>query len=91
MQFRAIPLTLESQIMTNQIARRMAQRAVVKYGSVAAFLGAMGVNAHAALPAEVTTAISTAGADMVAAITAIIVAFVAFWGLKKLASKFGWA
>lgn len=47
--------------------------------------------AHAALPAEVTTAITTAGADMVAAITAIIVAFVAFWGLKKLASKFGWA
>jgi hypothetical protein len=46
--------------------------------------------AHAALPADVTTAITTAGADMVAAITAIIVAFVAFWGLKKLGSKLGW-
>ena len=51
----------------------------------------MGVNAHAALPVEVTDAITTAGNDMVAAITAIIVAFVAFWGLKKLATKFGWA
>ncbi len=77
--------------MTNQIARRLAQRAAVKYGSVAAVLSAMGVNAHAALPVEVTDAITTAGNDMVAAITAIIVAFVAFWGLKKLATKFGWA
>jgi acyl-CoA reductase-like NAD-dependent aldehyde dehydrogenase len=46
--------------------------------------------AQAALPAAVTDSITTAGEDMVAAITAIIVAFVAFWGLKKLASKFGW-
>jgi hypothetical protein len=59
-------------------------------GISAAVLASMG-SAHAALPTEVTTAITTAGADMVAAITAIIVAFVAFWGLKKLASKFGWA
>lgn len=55
----------------------------------AAVLASMG-SAHAALPTEVTTAITTAGADMVAAVTAIIIAFVAFWGLKKLASKFGW-
>jgi len=46
--------------------------------------------AHAALPTEVTTAITTAGADMVTAVTAIIVAFVAFWGLKKLGAKLGW-
>lgn len=59
-------------------------------GIPAAVLASMG-SAHAALPTEVTTAITTAGADMVAAITAIIIAFVAFWGLKKLASKFGWA
>ncbi|MBA4254298.1 MAG: hypothetical protein C0445_00295 [Polaromonas sp.] len=76
--------------MTNQIVRRIAQRAAVKYGSVAAFLGALGVNAHAALPTGVTTAIEAAGTDMVTAITAIIVAFVAFWGLKKLGSKLGW-
>lgn len=46
--------------------------------------------AFAALPTEVTTAIDTAGTDMVTAITAIIVAFVAFWGLKKLGAKLGW-
>ncbi len=51
----------------------------------------LGSAAHAAVPAAVTTAITEAGADMVTTITAVIVAFVAFWGLKKLASKFGWA
>jgi Inovirus Coat protein B len=66
----------------NKFARR-----VLPLGVVLASIG----QAHAALPPEVLTAISTAGTDMVAAITAIIVAFVAFWGLKKLASKFGWA
>jgi Inovirus Coat protein B len=66
----------------NKFARR-----VLPLGVVLASIN----SAHAALPAEVTTAITTAGADMVAAITAIIIAFVAFWGLKKLASKFGWA
>ena len=55
----------------------------------AVVLATMG-SAHAALPTEVTAAITTAGTDMVAAVTAIIIAFVAFWGLKKLASKFGW-
>lgn len=58
-----------------------------KVAAVAAFVGA---NAHAALPTGVTTAITDAGADMVTAVTAIIVAFVAFWGLKKLGSKLGW-
>jgi len=46
---------------------------------------------HAALPAGVETAITTAGADMVLAITAVITAFIAFWGLRKLASKLGWS
>ena len=50
----------------------------------------LGASAHAALPAAVTTAISDAGTDMTTAVTAIITAFVVFWGLKKLASKFGW-
>ena len=44
----------------------------------------------AEVPAGVTTAITSAGEDMVTTITAVIVAFVAFWGLRKLASKFGW-
>lgn len=50
----------------------------------------VGGQAHAALPTGVTDAITAAGADMVTAVTAIIVAFVAFWGLKKLGSKLGW-
>lgn len=50
----------------------------------------LGASAHAALPEAVTTAIAAAGTDMTTAITNIITAFVVFWGLKKLASKFGW-
>lgn len=46
--------------------------------------------ASAALPTEVTTAITAAGADLVTAATAVIVAMVAFWGLKKLGAKMGW-
>ena len=67
--------------MRKQVAARLAL--------IPAFFLATGA-ANAALPPEVTTAINTAGTDMVAAVTAIIVAFVAFWGLKKLGSKLGW-
>lgn len=76
--------------MTNFVAQKLAQRAVARGLTVAGLLATLGMSAHAALPAAVETAITTAGADMVAAITAIIVAFVAFWGLKKLGSKLGW-
>lgn len=51
-------------------------------------LGAAAANAE--VPAAVTTAITGAGADMVTTVTAVIVAFVAFWGLRKLGQKFGW-
>lgn len=67
---------------------RLARDNAVRMGTAVALVGA--TSAHAALPTEVTTAITTAGADMVSAVTAIIIAFVAFWGLKKLAGKFGW-
>lgn len=53
-------------------------------------LGFGSTYALAEVPAAVTTAITGTGADMVTVITAVIVAFVAFWGLKKLASKMGW-
>lgn len=76
--------------MTNFLAQQAAKRAVARGVTVAGLLSALGMSAHAALPAAVETAIATAGADMVTAITAIIVAFVAFWGLKKLGSKLGW-
>lgn len=52
---------------------------------------ASGISAHAALPDGVTAAITSAGGDMVLAITAIIAAIVPFWGLRKLASKLGWS
>ena len=65
----------------------MLKKLYFVFALVAAFFAS---TSHAALPTTVTTAISTAGTDMVSAITAIIVAFVAFWGLKKLGSKLGW-
>lgn len=46
--------------------------------------------AHAALPTDVATVIDTAKADMLSAIGMVMVAMVAVWGLKKLASKMGW-
>lgn len=75
---------------TQILAARLARSAVARGATVASVLATLGMSAHAALPAAVTTAISDAGTDMVTAVTAIITAFVAFWGLKKLASKFGW-
>ncbi|PJI98092.1 hypothetical protein CLU85_2897 [Acidovorax sp. 69] len=71
-------------------AKKIARRLVARGATAAGVLSMLGMSAHAALPAGVTTAISDAGTDMTTAITAIITAFVAFWGLKKLASKFGW-
>lgn len=72
------------------LAARLARSAVARGATVASVVATTGMSAQAALPAGVTTAISDAGTDMVTAVTAIITAFVAFWGLKKLASKFGW-
>lgn len=46
--------------------------------------------ANAALPEGVTTAISSAGTDLVTAASAVIVAMVAFWGLRKIGQKMGW-
>lgn len=71
-------------------AKKIARRLVARGATVGSVLAMLGMSAHAALPAGVTTAITDAGADMVTAVTAIIVAFVAFWGLKKLGSKLGW-
>lgn len=68
----------------------MRKNVALRLAAIPAFVMATGGAANAALPTEVTTAITAAGTDMVAAITAIIVAFVAFWGLKKLGGKLGW-
>jgi len=58
--------------------------------AVAFVLSLFAAPAMAEVPAAVTTAITGTGTDLVTVITAVIVAFVAFWGLKKLASKMGW-
>lgn len=57
-------------------------------GIPAAVLASLGT-AHAALPSEVSTAITDAGANLALAGAAIIAALAAFWGLKKLGSKLG--
>lgn len=68
----------------------MPKKIAARLALIPAFVLATSGAAHAELPAAVTTAITAAGTDMVTAITAIIVAFVAFWGLKKLGGKLGW-
>jgi len=72
------------------LAARLARSAVARGATVASVLATLGMSAHAALPAGITDAITTAGTDMVTAITSIITAFVGFWALKKLGSKLGW-
>lgn len=61
-----------------------------RLAAIPAFVLATTGAAHAALPTGVTDAVTAAGEDMVSAVTAIIVAFVAFWGLRKLGAKLGW-
>lgn len=46
--------------------------------------------AQAALPAGVDAAITEAGEVLVLGATAVIVAMIAFWGVKKLGTKMGW-
>jgi len=69
--------------------RTMKESVALRLAAIPAYVLAVSGSAHAALPTEVTAAITAAGTDMVTAVTAIIVAFVAFWGLKKLGSKLG--
>lgn len=47
-------------------------------------------SAHAALPTEVTTAVTTYQTDALAAIGMVMAAGVVIWGLMKLKSKMGW-
>lgn len=47
-------------------------------------------NAHAALPTNVSDAVTTYQTDATTAIGLIMAAGVTIWGLLKLASKMGW-
>lgn len=60
-------------------------RQALKYGSTA-LLVAAGVSANAAVPADVTTAISTMQADGVTVATAFVVAAIAVAAIKFLRS-----
>ncbi len=66
----------------NKIATRLA--------AIPAFALATAGAAHAALPTEVTTAITDYKGDATTAIGLIMGAGVIIWGLMKLASKLGW-
>lgn len=68
----------------------MPKAVALRLAAIPAFVLATSGAAHAALPEGVTTAITAAGADLTTAATAIIVAMIAFWGLRKLGSKMGW-
>ena len=57
---------------------------------VAVPLTTLAISAHAELPSEVSTAITSVGADLKTAASMVITAMVAFWGLRKLGSKMGW-
>ena len=64
---------------------------VRKYGAAgAALVASTGAMAQAALPAGVDAAITEAGEVLVLGATAVIVAMIAFWGVKKLGTKMGW-
>lgn len=47
-------------------------------------------SANAALPSEVTTAVTEYKTDALAALGMIIAAGVVIWGLRKLGAKMGW-
>lgn len=74
------------QSTINRLARSVHARGITAAG----LLALLGTQAHAALPEGVSTAITAAQTDMLAAIGLVIGAMVAVWGLLKLASKLGW-
>ena len=68
----------------------MKKFTAIRLAAIPAFVLATSRAAHAALPEGVSTAITAAQTDMLAAIGLVIGAMVAVWGLLKLASKLGW-
>lgn len=70
-----------------QNVRSVTGRALAVIGGASA---APAVFAQAALPTGVAAAITEAGEVLVLGATAVIVAMIAFWGVKKLGTKMGW-
>jgi len=77
---------MQSRIIFLELPMKIKRSAAL----VAVPLSVMAVQAHAALPAGVTSAIEAVGTDLETAATAVLAAMVAFWGLRKLGSKMGW-
>ena len=71
----------------------MTFKQVKKYGAVVAAAPlALAGSAYAALPAGVEDSIQTAGADLVTAGTAVVVAMIGFWAIRAVGRKLGfWA
>lgn len=65
-------------------------RFIRKYGAAGAALMTAAGAARAELPAGVASAITEAGSDLTDAATAVIVAMIAFWALRKVGQKMGW-
>ena len=68
----------------------MNKKLALRLAAIPAFVAASAGSAMAALPADATTAIETAGADLVSTAGLILTAMVGFWGVKKLGTKMGW-
>lgn len=83
------PSFFERDNMSKVSVLRSAPKSAVAL-AVLSVVGSFSLPASAALDAAVTTAISTAGTDLLAGATAVIVAMVAYWGVKKLGTKMGW-
>ena len=69
---------------------QMSQKLALRLAAIPAFVLATSGAAHAALPTEVSTAITSYQTDATTAIGLIMGAGVIIWGLLKLASKMGW-
>lgn len=66
-------------------ARALRVGALAAVAAVASAAGA----ARAALPTGVESAITTAGTDLVTAGTAVVVAMIGFWAIRKVGTKLG--
>lgn len=57
---------------------------------LAAFMAMFSPMAHATLSSEITAAIESAGGDLTEAATALILAMLGFWAVRKVGQKLGW-
>jgi hypothetical protein len=73
-----------------QVTRNTLRKYGAKLAAVPALALVAAGNAMAAVPESVSTETASLKTDGLAIIGMIMGALIAVWGLKKLASKFGW-